>query len=795
MSRNPYFAHLPTRHNRQDLVFALDSLPRLLTSTSSSSIDTQSPCPSPPGSPCSPYATFTGSYYPSWSNISTSSTSSSSSTSSCSSISSFYQQQYQQRLIQRYIRRSYSSSSNKMSTLQFSTRAQAMGFLINLLQSFQQEPCECDLVQGCFCSPEGVEDHSGLAPCYVCGEWYAEEVYCSGDEQDSSSYRKVDGRSWHERGGASLRHQVAERRVCQWLDQVVVPVASAATWPSSPYYNQQQQQLQQSHHYQQEQQQDEKKEQQTQQQPSVIRSRPSRSASCPATFSIPEEIMDPTIRRAPGFCIKRRDTIATERPASLPSFPAVEQVPATSYSAPSSASSTLTNSKSTPFRFSFTSERFNAAVQESMSRRSSTTITTSTPITVIVPQQQSSSPSTNTYNINTQDTQAEAVAEQQTEAELGMEAETGTETEAEAVRVAETETASTSAQTTPSLSSFVSSPSFTSSRGCSPSSTAAGKIDHRDQYGVVWEPSAPASPFLAQQPSSTLSSSASTRTNTSTSTSTGTTFSTFSFGKSQWETPQAVIPTATSTLPPQAQQEAGRGRVRRRGHGHVRQQAQSHILVTGSSFHQSLLPQLQQKESEPGEASDPVVVMSPSFSPSSSSSPLPPRTARSQQHSLLTASSPSLTTMTPPSIRKKKTVSFSLPLPLPLPRIVITPPSPTSPTLTEEGETVAEWRSCCNTPSPHPNTNTNNNNNNNNCDNNSEVTLPVNPRQQTIPLPLDTSFIDTGSSSALLLQATTRLVQTVFQSAIALGWWSCSSLSGILFFSFPFPSVTSSSCT
>ncbi|KAG9071907.1 hypothetical protein KI688_006126 [Linnemannia hyalina] len=397
-----------------------------------------------------------------------------------------------------------------MSTLQFSTRAQAMGFLINLLQSFQQEPCECDLVQGCFCSPEGVEDHSGLAPCYVCGEWYAEEVYCSGDEGGSSSYRKVDGRSWHERGGASLRHQVAERRVQQWLDQVVVPVASAATWPSSPYYHQQQQQQQQPHqphHYQQEQQQDEKKEQQTQQQSAVIRSRPGRSASCPSTFSIPEEIMDPTIRRTPGFCIKRRDTIATERPASLPFSPTVEQVPATSYSAPSSASSTLTNSKSTPFRFSFTSERFNAAVQESLSRRSSTiTTTTSTSSTAVVPQQQlpSSNINTNINNSNTMDNQAEAVAEQQTEAELGMEAET----EAEAVRVAETETASTSAQTT--SSSFVSSPSFTSSRRSPPSSsTAAGKINHRDQCGVVKEPSTAASSIVAQQPSSTLSSSAS----------------------------------------------------------------------------------------------------------------------------------------------------------------------------------------------------------------------------------------------------------------------------------------------
>ncbi|KAK3839155.1 MAG: hypothetical protein JOS17DRAFT_728230 [Linnemannia elongata] len=795
MSRNPYFAHLPTRHNRQDLVFALDSLPRLLTSTSTSpsSNDTQSPCPSLPGSPCSPYATFTGSFYPSWSNMSTSSTSSSSSTSSCSSISSFYQQQYQQRLIQRHVRRSYSCSSNKMSTLQFSTRAQAMGFLINLLQSFQQEPCECDLVQGCFCSPEGVEDHSGLAPCYVCGEWYAEEVYCSGDEGDSSSYTKVDGRSWHERGGASLRHQVAETRVKQWLEQVVVPVASAASWSSSPYYYQQQQQQQQSRHYQQDQQHDEKKEQQTQQQPAVIRSRPSRSASCPATFSIPEEIMDPTTRRTPGFCIKRRDTIATERPASLPSSPVVEQLPATSYSAPSSASSTLTNSKSTPFRFSFTSERFNSAVQESLSRRSSTTSITSTTATsgtAVVPQQQSLSSNVNTNNYNTKDIQAEAVAEQQTGAELGMEAETATETEEEAARVADTETASTSAHTTPS-SFFVSSPSFSSSRGCSPSSsTAAGKIDHRDQYGVAKEPYATASSVVAQQPSSTLSSSASL--GTSTGAGTRTTFSTFSFGKSQLDTPRAVTPTTTGTPPPpQAQhhQEAGRDRARRRGHGHVRQLAQSHILVTGSSLHHSLFSQLQQKESEPGETSDPMVVMSPPFSHSSSSSPLPPRSARSQQHGLLTASSPPLMTTTPPSIRKKKTVSFSLPLPLPLPRIVITPPSPTSPTLTEGRQAVAEWQSCCNTPSSHLNTNTNNNN----CDNNSGVSLPVNPRQQSTSLPVHTY---SGSSSALLLLATTRLVQTVFQSAITLGWWwSCSSLSGILFNTFPFPSVTSSPCT
>ncbi|KAF8942869.1 hypothetical protein BGZ47_006039 [Haplosporangium gracile] len=504
-----------------------------------------------------------------------------------------------------------------------------------------------------------MEDHSGLAPCYVCGEWYAEEVYCSGDEGDSS-YRKVDGRSWHERGGASLRHQVAETRVRQWLEQVVVPVASAATWPSSPYYYQQhQQQKQQPHHYyQQEQQQEEEEEEkkkQTQQQPAVIRSRPSRSASCTATFSIPEEIMDPSIRRSPGFRIKRRDSITTERPATLPS-PVVEQVPATSYSAPSSASSTLTNSKSTPFRFSFTSERFNAAIQESLSRRSSTT----TSSTAVVPQQSpSSNTNANTNNINSsaKGIQVEAVAEQ-TEAEPEMEAETKTQTEA--VIVAESETASTSAQATPSLFSFISFPSFPS-RG-SPSSSAAGKVDQCDQYGVAKEAFVNTYSTVAQQPSSTLSSSSSA--------SMGTSFSTFSFGKSQLDSPQAVTPSTTGTAPPpqtqqqqQQQQEAARGRVRRRGHGHVRQLAQSHILVMGSSFHHTL-PQLEQNtESEIGGSSGPMV-MSPPFpssSSSSSSSSLPLRAPRSQ-HGLLM--SPMSSSPTPPSF-KKNTVSFALPLPLP----------------------------------------------------------------------------------------------------------------------------------
>ncbi|KAG0197944.1 hypothetical protein BGX33_000231, partial [Mortierella sp. NVP41] len=316
-----------------------------------------------------------------------------------------YQQHYQQKLIQRHLNRSYSNST----TLQFSTRAQAMGFLINLLQSFQQEPCECDLVQGCFCSPEGVEDHSGLAPCYVCGEWYAEDVYCR--DEDTMELYKVDGRSWHERGGASLRHQVGETRVRQWLDQVVVPIASA-TWPQPQYYQQyqqqyqptkEQQQQQHHHHHQQQQQQQQEEEkghkQQQQKQTQPIRSRPSRSASCSTIFSIPEEILDPTTR-SPGFRIRRRETIATERPATLSQGHTCEDtpsLPSASASAPTSASSTLMNTgsnsigsrttRSNSFRFSFTSERFNTAIQESLSRRPSTSASTSTTaLESIVPQ-------------------------------------------------------------------------------------------------------------------------------------------------------------------------------------------------------------------------------------------------------------------------------------------------------------------------------------------------------------------------------------------------------------------------
>ncbi|KAG0024253.1 hypothetical protein BGZ80_004767 [Entomortierella chlamydospora] len=197
-----------------------------------------------------------------------------------------------------------------------------MAFLIDILRSMQSEPCECDLVQGCFCSPDGtVEDHSGMAPCYVCGEWYAEQVYCR-DEETMELYQ-VDGRGWHERG-ASLRHHVEEARVRRWLDEVVVPPTpqyaplqrcntTSSIVPPSP----QRQQLK-------------------------------RSTSAPAIFLIPKEILDPSCRQ-PGFRIKSKDA-----PSTAPICNNANQ----EKDETSSSSSTFGSS------FSFTSERFRTAIQQ-----------------------------------------------------------------------------------------------------------------------------------------------------------------------------------------------------------------------------------------------------------------------------------------------------------------------------------------------------------------------------------------------------------------------------------------------
>ncbi|CAO3568159.1 unnamed protein product [Mortierella alpina] len=110
--------------------------------------------------------------------------------------------------------------------LQFSTRAKAMAFLIEVLQSLQKEPCGCDLTKGCYCpGQDGIEDHEGKSPCYVCGEWFPDRR----ESGDAAPAQVQGGRAWHEQG--SLRHHVAESRVKKWLDIVWRPPLKPATTP------------------------------------------------------------------------------------------------------------------------------------------------------------------------------------------------------------------------------------------------------------------------------------------------------------------------------------------------------------------------------------------------------------------------------------------------------------------------------------------------------------------------------------------------------------------------------------
>ncbi|KAF9910839.1 hypothetical protein EC991_005302 [Linnemannia zychae] len=205
MSKNPYFAHLPTWRNRQDLAYAIDSLPTILeTLTASSPLLATYSYPSTTSSRAS-------------SSHSHSSASGSTSSSPCSPYSSAA---------------TTTSSATSYYPLQFSTRARAMAYLIEILQSLQKEHCGCDLVKGCYCGQDGIEDHEGKSPCYVCGEWYPdrrERTGGVGPEGDIDSTRRQQGKSWHEQG--SLRHHVAEAKVKKWLDAVWKPPLTPATTP------------------------------------------------------------------------------------------------------------------------------------------------------------------------------------------------------------------------------------------------------------------------------------------------------------------------------------------------------------------------------------------------------------------------------------------------------------------------------------------------------------------------------------------------------------------------------------
>ncbi|KAF9291424.1 hypothetical protein BGZ68_004072 [Mortierella alpina] len=323
MSRNPYFAHLPTWRNRQDLAFALDSLSQILASISSSTRHYY--YPSPPPSPCA----F--------------SRSSSSAATTVIDSPSIPHPQHIQRYVERHLYRQQSILGNSSTlSLQFSTRAQAMAFLIELLRSLQTEPCGCDLVQGCFCSPDGiVEDHSGMAPCYICGEWFAEQVYCR--DELTSELRQVDGRWWHEQAGTSIRHQETETRVRTWLEQVVASAGhqqQQTQWMQYSSREHPQHQHQQQHHQYLPHCQHPQPKRASTYVLEADRLIPERSASAPASFMIPQEILDPSCR-SPGFRIRSKK----DHPLSV---------------TPRSSSSSL--------RFSYTSERFKAAFQESVEK-------------------------------------------------------------------------------------------------------------------------------------------------------------------------------------------------------------------------------------------------------------------------------------------------------------------------------------------------------------------------------------------------------------------------------------------
>ncbi|KAF9420570.1 hypothetical protein BGZ76_004076, partial [Entomortierella beljakovae] len=372
MSKNPYFTHLPTWRNRQDLAYALDNLPRILeTMTASSPLIATYSYPSTSSSISTPSAVSSSASSPSASPSSTLNSSSglpissthsqshsqygasSPYTSSGRASPSAFRERFMLDVAKEchktqsrspdstaqntiYPSRRISNSSvhsqtgsisnttshnhgthnngtdntNSYYPMQFSTRAKAMAYLIEILQSLQKEPCGCDLIKGCYCGVDGVEDHEDKSPCYVCGEWFPDRRENSagvGDQAQTSQqsmqtqsqasqgleqqqqqqqgqggqYGQRQGRAWHEQG--SLRHHVAESRVKKWLDSVFRPPLTPATSPEQEnvrqfavsqdfsrqgrnHQQQQQQQLTPDYHYYQIQQQLQLQLQQQQQQ-------------------------------------------------------------------------------------------------------------------------------------------------------------------------------------------------------------------------------------------------------------------------------------------------------------------------------------------------------------------------------------------------------------------------------------------------------------------------------------------------------------------------------------------------
>lgn len=366
MYTNPYFAQLPTRRNRQDLAHALDLLPQLI-------IDATTPTLTPisPSTTCS-YSSYSTPCSPS--SLSSPSSPYKSSNHSHTYLSS-QQQQYRHQLIKNnlFVQHNTDISSYHHESslfLQFITRAQAMAFLIQILQSLQQPHSEYNHSIHNYTHTHNhidndeereEEDMIGRAPCYICGEWYLElEPRKHGMASTS--------RSWHEQG--SLRHHVAESRVRSWLDSVVSSSLSmSSSLAPSPQLEEEEEEQEvqnrtmaaQAHIYQ---------AQETQPRPVSVSSPSPSSLSSQSrsahVFSIPQEILDPSCR-SPGFRIKNNHSVVAQSVFAPVASHQENEDERTLVSTTSCLLAKTTKKDdhepaSTTFRFSFTSSRFKEAV-------------------------------------------------------------------------------------------------------------------------------------------------------------------------------------------------------------------------------------------------------------------------------------------------------------------------------------------------------------------------------------------------------------------------------------------------
>ncbi|GJJ72654.1 hypothetical protein EMPS_05012 [Entomortierella parvispora] len=405
---HPYFSQLPTMQNRQDLAFALDRLPSMLTEflkerrqrqcqqehQAQQHQESQCTYPSPPPSPRSSVEIALPGYRGRSLSFSSVTSLSSSSSSTYTSSSSLYstcsasnppesrRRRRQHRLIEKNIvlatdplqQQHYPSSLPFR--LQFRNRAQAMAFLIQLLKTMQISPEEQDEQQQSRQQQhQETAQEQGLVPCYVCGEWYPEQIALY-DQETGHFVRVVDGKAWHEQqpppscarteSSGSWQHWNAELRVRAWLDQVVV-VTSAVGHPKVQVEEEEEEEGEEGQRTEIKILENTTVTSRTVTPTSLPRSQ--ESGGRPVSYLIPQEILDPSCR-SPGFRIKDKAT-ASPVPAAAATGPA------------STAASSPSASPRSSLQFTFTSERFRTAVQEASQEpaiKPTPAVTTASPI-------------------------------------------------------------------------------------------------------------------------------------------------------------------------------------------------------------------------------------------------------------------------------------------------------------------------------------------------------------------------------------------------------------------------------